>query len=92
MTTPPNMAGLRPGLIKRDPGSQAQAPREERLNVLFARWEQFAREYADAQRHNDQELMTNLRGLMLLIKKEIARLGGLAPAFPDTGEHHLADL
>ena len=35
--------------------------------------------------------MTNLRGLMLLIKREIKRLGGPLPAFP-AEENHLADL
>jgi hypothetical protein len=36
--------------------------------------------------------MTNLRGLMLLIKREIRRLGGKAPEFPHAGEYFLADL
>ena len=35
--------------------------------------------------------MTNLRGLMLLIKREIKRLGGPLPEFP-AEENHLADL
>jgi hypothetical protein len=64
---------------------------EERLKTLYARWEQFAAEYAAARKHNDQEVMTNLRGLMLLIKREIKRLGGQLPPFP-TEENHLADL
>ena len=45
-----------------------------------------------ARERNDQEVMTNLRGLMLLIKREIKRLGGDLPAFPHGGEHLLADL
>src|SRR6185503_11995435 len=45
----------------------------ERLKTLYARWDQFANEYEAARKRNDQEVMTNLRGLMLLIKKEIRR-------------------
>lgn len=66
--------------------------REQRLQTLYARWEQFAGEYDQAQGRNDQELMTNLRGLMLVIKREIQRLGGRIPAFPYSDAHHLADL
>ena len=64
---------------------------EARLKNLYARWEQFAREYTAAHARNDQEVMTNLRGLMLLIKREIRRLGGELPPFPVEG-NHLADL
>jgi hypothetical protein len=64
---------------------------EERLKTLYARWEQFAAEYATAGKRNDQEVMTNLRGLMLLIKREIKRLGGQLPPFPKEA-NHLADL
>ncbi len=91
-TTQQNMASRRPGLIKRDPGSQAQVSREDRLDVLYARWDQFVAEYQQAESRNDQELMTNLRGLLILIKKEIKRLGGKMPEFPYSDEHHLADL
>jgi hypothetical protein len=65
--------------------------REERLQTLTARWQQFAAEYVAARGRNDQELMTNLRGLLLLIKREILRLGGTLPEFP-ADENHLADL
>ena len=69
------------------------AAREHRLETLYARWDQFAAEYDTACGSNDQETMTNLRGLLLLIKKEIVRLAGKVPAFPGgNGEHHLADL
>ncbi len=64
---------------------------EARLRNLYAKWEQFAREYAEAHARNDQEVMTNLRGLMLLIKREIRRLGGELPPFP-VEDNHLADL
>lgn len=77
------------------PGRSAQAgrgqDREQRLQALYARWEQFASEYKVAHERNDQEVMTNLRGLMLLIKREIKKLGGDLPAFP-VEENHLADL
>jgi hypothetical protein len=68
-----------------------RASREQQLQTLTARWEQFAAEYGAARKRNDQELMTNLRGLLLLIKREILRLGGTPPAFP-ADENHLADL
>jgi hypothetical protein len=71
---------------------QTEAARAARLETLYAKWAQFAQEYAAAQQRNDQEVMTNLRGLMLLIKREIRRLGGQAPEFPGAGEHLLADL
>jgi hypothetical protein len=64
---------------------------EARLKTLYARWDQFAGEYAAARKRNDQEVMTNLRGLMLLIKREIRRLGGQLPPFP-AEDNHLADL
>ena len=73
-------------------GAQSVAPREERLKTLYARWDQFANEYEAARKRNDQEVMTNLRGLMLLIKREIKRLGGELRAFPYPDEPHLADL
>jgi hypothetical protein len=66
--------------------------REERLAALRAKWEQFVAEYAQARARRDEELMTNLRGLLLLIKKEKRRLGADLPPFPSEGEHHLADL
>ena len=69
-----------------------QATREERLKTLYARWDQFANEYEAARKKNDQEVMTNLRGLMLLIKREIKRLGGELRAFPYPDAPHLADL
>jgi tRNA C32,U32 (ribose-2'-O)-methylase TrmJ len=64
----------------------------ERLKTLYARWDQFANEYEAARKRNDQEVMTNLRGLMLLIKKEIRRLGGELREFPYPDEPLLADL
>jgi hypothetical protein len=70
----------------------AQPSREDRLKTLYARWDQFAAEYAAARQVNDQEVMTNLRGLMILIKREIAKLGGALPEFPYPDEPHLADL
>jgi hypothetical protein len=66
--------------------------REEKLKTLYARWDQFANEYETARKRNDQEVMTNLRGLMLLIKREIKRLGGELRAFPYPDAPHLADL
>ena len=69
-----------------------QASPEERLKTLYARWDQFANEYETARKRNDQEVMTNLRGLMLLIKREIKRLGGELRAFPYPDAPHLADL
>ncbi|MBI3974723.1 MAG: hypothetical protein HY332_25890 [Chloroflexi bacterium] len=66
--------------------------RETRLRALDQKWNQFAAEYKSARDRNDQETMTNLRGLMILIKKEIVKLGGTPPEFPSHGEHHLADL
>ena len=88
-----NMTQYRPGALKTGaPPPATPEAREERLKRLYARWEQFAKEYEPASRANDQETMTNLRGLMLLIKREILRLGGEVPAFPAAGEHNLADL
>jgi hypothetical protein len=66
--------------------------REARVKALQSKWEQFAAEYGVARERNDQEVMTNLRGLMLTIKREIKRLGGPLPEFPYPGEPHLADL
>ena len=68
------------------------ATREERLKTLYARWDQFSNEYEVARKRNDQEVMTNLRGLMLLIKREIKRLGGELRDFPYPDAPHLADL
>ncbi|CAA9221323.1 MAG: hypothetical protein AVDCRST_MAG77-477 [uncultured Chloroflexi bacterium] len=70
----------------------AQGVREERLSALYARWEQFSKEYATARERNDQEVMTNLRGLMLVIKRQINKLGGQLPSFPYPEAPHLADL
>ena len=66
--------------------------KDERLKLLYARWDQFANEYEGARMRNDQEVMTNLRGLMLLIKREIKKLGGELKQFPYPEESHLADL
>ena len=66
--------------------------RQARLVTLQAKWTQFAGEYAEQQRQGDQEVLTNLRGLMLSIKREVARLGGKLPEFPVDGPNHLADL
>ena len=68
------------------------ATRDERLKTLYARWDQFANEYETARKRNDQEVMTNLRGLMLLIKREIKKLGGELRRFPYPDEPLLADL
>ncbi|MGI8424281.1 MAG: hypothetical protein ACR2NO_09275 [Chloroflexota bacterium] len=70
----------------------APTAREERLKTLYARWDQFSNEYEAARRQNDQEVMTNLRGLMLLIKREIKRLDGALREFPYPDASHLADL
>ena len=70
---------------------KAEAAREARLKTLYANWDRFAAEYEAAMQRNDQEVMTNLRGLMLLIKREMRKLGGDLPAFP-AEENHLADL
>ena len=88
-----NLTQYRPAALKTGaPPPATPEAREERLKSLYARWEQFAKEYELASRANDQETMTNLRGLMLLIKREILRLGGQVPPFPHGGEHNLADL
>ena len=88
-----NMTQYRPGALKTGaPAPATPEAREARLQSLYARWEQFAKEYEPAYQANDQETMTNLRGLMLLIKREILRLGGQVPSFPYGGEHNLADL
>ncbi|MGH2354927.1 MAG: hypothetical protein ACRDJN_25230 [Chloroflexota bacterium] len=87
-----DMAEQRPGLLRRDPASNTSGARDERLKTLYAKWDQFVGEYREAQQQGDEELMTNLRGLMLLIKKEIRRLGGQMRDFPYSDEHHLADL
>ena len=83
---------LRPDLGANAAGATTAAAREERLQTLYAKWQQFATEYTAMQEKNDQEVMTNLRGLMILIKKEIVRLGGEVPQFPYADEPHLADL
>ncbi len=73
-------------------GTPSNPATAERLKTLYARWDQFANEYEAARKRNDQEVMTNLRGLMLLIKKEIRRLGGELREFPYPDEPLLADL
>src|SRR5262249_21126991 len=73
------------------PAARRGEASEERLKILYGRWDEFAQEYAVAREQNDQEVMTSLRGLMLLIKREIRRLGGELPPFP-AEENHLADL
>jgi hypothetical protein len=75
----------------REPAAGKGEASEARLRTLNAKWEQFAAEYVEARKSNDQEVMTNLRGLMLLIKREIRRLGGELPPFPAEGSL-LADL
>lgn len=74
--------------------AQALGPveREVRARVLQARWDQFAREFAEQQAAGNQEVMTNLRGLMLAIKRDAARIGVALPDFPGGGANHLADL
>jgi tRNA C32,U32 (ribose-2'-O)-methylase TrmJ len=94
------MADKRPDVLHGpgadNPASAARpttaADKETRLKTLYARWDQFANEYETARRKNDQEVMTNLRGLMLLIKREIKRLGGQLRDFPYPDGAHLADL
>lgn len=80
------------GVPSSRPRPAGGAHRDERLKTLYARWNQFATEYEAARTQNDQELMTNLRGLMILIKREIHRLGGELPKFPYPDEPLLADL
>ena len=88
-----DMRTLRPEAIRTGaPAPATPEARETRLAALYERWEQFASEYGAARQVNDQEKMTNLRGLMVLIKKEITRLGGNVPEFPMHGENFLADL
>ncbi len=77
-------------ITRRQGGTPAR--NEERLKTLYARWEQFAGEYDVARQRNDQEVMTNLRGLMLVIMREIKKLGGELPTFPYPHGPHLADL
>ncbi len=74
--------------------SHALTPSEKqaRLETLQGKWTQFAREYGEQQLQGNQEGLTNLRGLMLSIKREVARLGGKLPKFPVGSPNHLADL
>jgi hypothetical protein len=90
-----HLTALRPAAVQAGGPARPATPqaREQRLKTLYERWNQFAGEYRAARERNDQEVMTNLRGLMLLIKKEIVRLGGQAPEFPAVNDEHLiADL
>ena len=66
--------------------------RGARLQTLQRRWDEFAVEYERARARNDQQHMTNVRGLMLLIKREIRRLGGETRDFPVGGRAHLGDV
>ena len=66
--------------------------REVRARALQARWDQFSKEFAEQQRTGNLEVMTNLRGLMLAIKRDAARIGLALPDFPVGGPNHLADL
>lgn len=89
-----NMTQYRPAVLKSGQLTPAESEqsRKERLQKLYDRWKQFSAEYEVAHNARDQEVLTNLRGLMLLIKKEILRLGGEVPTFPAHGEFFLADL
>jgi hypothetical protein len=78
-------------------GTHGSAPAREdergaRLRTLRLRWDEFAAEYEQARARNDQQLMTNVRGLMVLIKREMQRLGGALPDFLVRGRAHLGDL
>lgn len=66
--------------------------RRMRLQTLQRRWDEFAVEYEQAQARNDQQHMTNVRGLMILIKQEMRRLGGEVRESPFRGQAHLGDL
>jgi hypothetical protein len=66
--------------------------RPTRLRALYRRWDEFAVEYERARAGNDEQHMTNVRGLMLLIKREILRLGGETRDFPAGGRAHLGDV
>jgi hypothetical protein len=95
--TSENLAHQRPAAIgtptpSPTPATPAAPARQARLHALYSRWDQFAAEYEQARRRGDEELMTNLRGLLLLIKKEIVRLGGEQRRFPASEDHLLADL
>jgi hypothetical protein len=70
----------------------ADGGRAARLRALYRRWDEFAVEYEHARAGNDQQHMTNVRGLMLLIKREIRRLGGETRDFPVGGRAHLGDV
>ena len=65
------------------PGVSPEA-REERLRALRERWRDLETQYVEARERNAQQLMSNLRGLMLSIKREIGRQGGKVPEFPYT--------
>ena len=58
--------------------------REERLRALRDRWHDLETQYVAARERNAQQLMSNLRGLMLSVKREIGRQGGELPEFPYT--------
>jgi hypothetical protein len=64
--------------------------RDERLRILRTRWDDLEAEYKEAQARNAQQHMTNLRGLMLIVKREIGRLGGRVPEFPYTAAQRRA--
>jgi hypothetical protein len=92
MTTE-DITARRPGMNQVPSGKNVTvADPQERLRTLYARWDQFSGEYQQARARGDQETMTNLRGLMLLIKREIKRLGGELRDFPYPDGSHLSDL
>lgn len=90
--TPPRVGSAMRGTSAAAAQALGPVEREGRIRALRARWDQFALELVDAGREGDLEVMTNLRGLMLAIKRDAARLGATLPDYPIGGPNHLADL
>jgi outer membrane lipoprotein SlyB len=78
-------AAIGAGLVKAtgiDEPVDRKEDKDERLRSLYERWGQLKVEYEAARDQNAQQLMTNLRGLMLIVQREIRELGGDVPEFP----------
>ena len=52
---------------------------EERLQRLYAQWHDFRRQFEQAIAQHHEMRKTNLRGSLILIEREIRRLGGTVP-------------
>lgn len=63
-------------------GTARAAVEPATLFDLYQRWHQYTAEYQIARWANCQELMENVRGLMIAVRKEIERRGGVPPTLP----------